>query len=258
MTVKQALLNWLQGPRRTYAEGLALFGLIADNASKVRFIPFFREEMSPAPNDIHINLLVDKLSRFGREIRVNPQYRSEVMSSEFVFSPSEHTSTAERQPVSAASHPAPSGVRFTYPSGLPDSLRDSYDRIREITPQYARLHADLGNATSDDERKDLANRLCALDDERRRLWDKLDSWAKESGVKTEIPRPSYSRDEVLSGLEMAARRKRLKDNIRTARLSVARFTKNGPQSSLHRAEARLESYMSELDDLERRIADAQC
>lgn len=263
MTVSQSLLQWIEGPRRSYGEGLALFRLISDRREKSRYLAFLEEVRDASPGDIHFNMLQRCLSGYRREVLSNPAYRTAVMSSVF---PVECPAASVPVPVppvlsapaaQTAPHGPLSGLRFSRPAGLPPELAPVYDRIREITPEYARLHADLTSAPDDASRLALARELCALDDERRRLWDRLDAWARESGVSSPVPRPVYSSVQILSGLEMAARRKRLQDNIRTARLSVAKFEKNRLPVPLERARKRLERYIAELDELERRIADAQ-
>ncbi len=204
-----------------------------------------------------MSLLVDKLSRIGREIRLNPDLRRDILDSPFPSeTDKEVQATAPSQKTSEGGEM--SGVRIvTTPENLPRDLRAAWDEIREITPLYAKLHSALSAAESDEERKETADELCRLDDRRRSLWDKIDSWASGKELRSDEPRPEYSSDVMLSGLQMAARRKRLKDNIRTAQLSVTKYTNNGNEASLRKDRERLGRYQAELDSLERMIADAE-
>lgn len=256
MTVRQTLQQWLQGPRRTYGEGLALFRLLAPESMRRRYLAYF--ETRDGQQDVRMSLLVDKLSRISREIRLNPQLQRETLDSEFIPITPKVSAKPATKPVTASVTDTLSGIRITtsYDS-LPDSMRKVYDEIREITPLYAKLHSRLSECTNDLERKDTADELCRLDDRRRHLWDTLDSWAKGTPIETEEPRPQYSDDGIVSGLQMAARRKRLRDNIRYSRLVLGKARKSGDENAVRAAESRLAAYLQELDTLERQIADAE-
>lgn len=259
MTVRQTLQQWLQGPRRTYGEGLALFRLLAPESMRRRYLAYF--ETRDGQQDVRMSLLVDKLSRISRELRLNPQLQRDTLDSEFIpVTPKSPKTSAKpaAKPVTASVSDTLSGIRITtsYDS-LPDSMRKVYDEIREITPLYAKLHSRLSECTTDSERKDTADELCRLDDRRRHLWDTLDSWAKGTPIETDEPRPQYSDDGIVSGLQMAARRKRLRDNIRYSHLVLGKARKSGDEKAVRAAESRLAAYRQELDTLERQIADAE-
>lgn len=257
MTVRQSLNQWLQGPRRTYSEGLALFRLLAPQAMRKRYLDYF-ESRDSGQQDIRMSLLVDKLSRIAREQRLNPELNRSVLDS--AFTPAK-TAKPAASPAPRQDSPVTdtlTGIRITtsYDS-LPEDMRRVYDEIREITPLYAKLHSHLSECATDEERKDTAEELCRLDDRRRQLWDTLDAWAKGTPVEPVQQRPRYSPDSLLSGLEMAARRKRLKDNVRYSKMVLGKARKNGDEAAATAIQQRLDAYLLELDDLERRIADAE-
>lgn len=254
MNVRQALNRWLQGPRRTYGEGLALFRLLAPDSMKRRYLSYF--ESTDGQQDVRTSILVDKLSRIGRELRLNPQLSRDILESEFMEEPKPQNAPQPAKPASVTD--TLTGIRITtsYDS-LPDDMRKVFDEIREITPLYAKLHSHLSECTTDSERKETADELCRLDDRRRHLWDILDSWAKGAPVETFEKRPEYSSDSIVSGLQMAQRRKRLRDNIRYSRLVLGKARKSGDENAVRAAESRLAAYQQELDILERQIADAE-
>lgn len=262
MTVRQALESWLQGPHRPYGEGLELFRLLSSQQMKVRYLAYFEEVKTSDCTDVHLNILVDKLSRIMRDIRITPSLMKDVLDSPFSYASQQPLTPIKKEVILPSDPDIPLARQAEKPSfdagSLPSEQRQWYSRIRDIVPLMAKLHADLSSATSDDERKKIADDLCSLDDERRKLWDLLDSWKERTG-KTLLDEPdrSYSDNGTVRGLEMARRRKRLKDNIRTTKMSIARFEKNGQQEAMKHALERLEHYKKELDDLERMIADEE-
>ena len=262
MTVRQALTIWLQGPRRLYGEGLELFRLLSSQQMKVRYLAYFEEVRTSDCTDVHLNILVDKLSRIMRDIRITPALMKDVLDSPFTYTSQQPASPEKTEVILPTDPDIPLARQAEKPSfdaaSLPSEQRQWYGRIRDIVPLMAKLHADLSSATSDEERKRIADDLCSLDDERRKLWDLLDSWKERTGkTLTDEPDRSYSDNGTVRGLEMARRRKRLKDNIRTTKMSIARFEKNGQTEAMQHAKERLEHYISELDTLERMIADEE-
>lgn len=143
------------------------------------------------------------------------------------------------------------GVKVVTEASMPPSIRKYYDRIKEIVPLYSRLHADISHEDiTDDERKKLADQLCDLDDERRRLWSKIDAWAEGRKVDVEVERPQYSDDPVVRGYEYARAVKRLKENIRNSQRAADKAKEDGRIVVYDNAMRRIEGYMQELKDIE--------
>ena len=147
------------------------------------------------------------------------------------------------------------GVKVVTDSTLPKSLQKAYARIKEIAPLYASLHNDLTNTDlSDDERKELANQLCNLDDERRKLWRSIDQWAEgKATLELEEKRPEYSDNAVVRGYEMARQIKRLKENIRNSQSAATKAQADGKQNVYDNAMKRIARYEAELKELEEEV-----
>lgn len=261
MKISQALLQWLQSPRRSYAEGVELFKVLAPKEIKDRFLNWFQSAPSGiSGTDMHITLLIDKLSRINREMIANPVKYSSISSKEFDFQ-QKSAPAASASPVTAAPDKSSSGKSSSGKQDLPSSLQPAYDRIREITPLYAKLHSELSAAADDAERKALAQQLCDLDDERRRLWAKIDAWNKDSKVELSEPRPEYSDNSLLRGLQIERSIKRTRDNIGTAKASIARFEKEPASekrdAKLAAAVARKQMLETTLDELLREKAEIE-
>lgn len=146
------------------------------------------------------------------------------------------------------------GVKIVTEESLTPELKKVYQRIKEIAPLYASLHADIASeSTPDDDRKRLADKLCDLDDERRSLWKQIDDWAEGKGVKLDEKRPEYSDNALVRGYEMARQVKRLRQNIANSREAADKAQADGRQTIYENAMKRLERYRAELKELEEEI-----
>lgn len=261
MTLSEALSQWLSSSRRSYAGGIDLFVRLAPDEMKRRYLLFLQVDH---PDALRVNLLYDKLTRLFLTLRSNPA--SVRLLSQEADLREEPLVTHDTRVLDSnvVSTPAPrhdDGVRVlvAYDS-LPDEQRASYDRIREIIPLFAKLHAMLTAVATDAERCRVARDLCALDDERRRLWDDLDRWATHKGVDLPDGKTSSSTassDRALAGLNMQRRRRRLMDNIRTSRMSAERFRRQGNAVRAADCDERASRYAADLDLLEREIAELE-
>lgn len=148
------------------------------------------------------------------------------------------------------------GVKIVTEESLTPALRKAYARIKEITPLYASLHNDVANPDIPvEERQALAEELCKLDDERRKLWKLIDNWAEGKGDnQLKEPRPAYSDNLVVRGIEIARQIKRLKSNITNSRIAAEKAEKDGRKVVQENALARITAYETELKELEAEIA----
>lgn len=150
------------------------------------------------------------------------------------------------------------GVKIVTEESLTPELKKVYQRIKEIAPLYASLHADIASeSTPDDDRKRLADKLCDLDDERRELWKQIDDWAEGKGVRLDEKRPEYSDNPTVRGYEMARQMKRLRQNIANSQEAADKAQADGRQTIYENAMKRLERYRAELKELEAEIAPGQ-
>lgn len=251
MNVREKLNRWLQGPRRDYAEGLVLFETLANEEMKQRYGAFLRG----GSEGVHLNLLLSKLQGLAQVIRANPLPFQEKMEREFMLSAvSASARTVPDDKVEQLRFERPGhGVKVVAYPELPEELRHKYDRIKEIVPLIARLHADLSN-TDGDAASALADQLCKLDDERRKLWDELDAWADGKGVPVAS---SKEESDVVKGMELTRGLKRLRDNIRTSRKAAEKYEAEGNTAAAGKARERLARYEEELKELEKKIADEE-
>lgn len=146
------------------------------------------------------------------------------------------------------------GVKIVTYSALPDNIRPLFDRVREITPLYASLFTEMQNESlTAEQREPIATQVYALWTERAGLWDQIDAWAEGKKVELKIEEKRTEElpaDQMIRGMQMAARIERLKENIRRTEASVINHDKNGKLNLKQKAEQRLSEYRTELAMLE--------
>lgn len=227
-----------------------LFDILADAEMKNRYGLFLHEVSTVPAADVHANMLWNKLGRLAQVISSNPLPYQERLRREFVVSssagPSRQGETGDVVRIERPGH----GIKVVNYPDLPDQLRKKYDRIRELMPQKAKLHAEL-SATDGDEAADMANELCRIDDELRQLWDELDAWADG---KQAVPKEE---NDVVNGMELMRREKKLRDNIRNNKNLVAKYEEQGNAEAAAKARERLAAYEKEMEELRKRIADEE-
>ncbi len=148
------------------------------------------------------------------------------------------------------------GVKVITEASMPAAIKTAYARIKEIVPLYASLHAELSNESiADEQRKKYADELCKLDDERRKLWKKIDDWSEGKGtLELDTPRPEYSDNPVVRGYELARAVKRLKQNIANSTTSAQKAKEDGRETVYENAMKRIARYESELAEVEKELS----
>lgn len=164
--------------------------------------------------------------------------------------------SALRDEVNALNTP---GVKIITEESLIPSIRKAYDRIKEIVPLYASMQNDVANEDLPaEERKPIAEELCKLDDERRKLWKQIDAWAEGKGdLQLEEKRPIFSDNSIVRGIEIARQIKRLKNNIANSIAASERAKQDGKQTVMQNALDRIAKYEAELATLEAEIGATQ-
>lgn len=308
MKRKEQLFNWLADRQRKYADGMALFRLLANDSMKQRYGTFLErgEDGVTHPFDPRFTQLVNCLSKIAQNIRagiviaaaeedldvrqiseteserqaalkkrndriqqlddLNDDLQTRIGyledgSEEHVEEIEELKKQVEsnleeinqlRKEVDALNAP---GVKVVTEESLPKSLQKAYARIKEIAPLYACLHGELTSDTlTDEERKKVADGLCDLDDERRKLWRSIDQWAEgKASLDLSEKRPEYSDNAVVRGYEMARQIKRLKENIRNSQTAADKAQADGRQNVYENAMKRIQRYEAELKELEEEV-----
>lgn len=306
MTRNEQLIQWLGDRQRKYADGTALFEVLAKQTQKEKYSAYFAAApVTPHIFDPHFTQLINCLTRIARELREAPELypaanepivevkdvdekvRNDELSkrtaaiasheqlieelterveelesegnageiSELQAQIDEHRAELEllRKEVDILNKP---GVKVVTEASMPTSIKKAYARIKEIAPLYASLHSDIANPDiTDDARKPLADELCKLDDERRRLWKSIDEWAEGKGtLSLDAKRPVFSDNPVVRGIELARHVKRLKQNIANSKKAAEKAKEDGRQVVYENAMQRIAGYEEDLAETEKEIA----
>ncbi|MDR0824584.1 MAG: hypothetical protein LBN74_05780 [Prevotella sp.] len=143
------------------------------------------------------------------------------------------------------------GLKVMDGKDLPTGTKKKYDRIKAIVPLMAAIHSELKDTSiTDEQRKEKAEELCDLDDERRTLWDEIDAYLNNSdAVLTEEKKVEYSEDPVIRGMQIGNRVKRLTENIKRAKDAIDKHIESKKPNLEQKARERLAEFESELKEL---------
>lgn len=311
MTRQEQLATWLGDRQRKYADGLALFNVLANVQMKKKFAGYLTDAPeAPHIFDPHFTQLVNCLSKIDREIKDSPSLYPAAMEEVIVIKTMgederQKTITEKQEDIASLEETLDElksricdlendseshadelislqeqldekmselsslknevnvlnspGIKIITEESLTPSIRKAYDRIKEITPLYASLHNDVANQEIPaEERQPLAEELCKLDDERRKLWKQIDTWAEGKGeLQLEEKHPVLSENNIVRGIEIARQIKRLKNNIANSKAAAERAREDGKQTVMQNALDRVAKYETELAALEAEIAVTQ-
>ena len=145
------------------------------------------------------------------------------------------------------------GIQIVNYDNLPEEIQKLYDRVREITPIMASIHAEMSvDKLNHKTREKLVAQLYKLDDERRAAWDAIDDWSEGKQTETPIVKEAlpYSEDKVIAGAQMARRVEALKENI-----ARSKKTAEGAEREVIKENAlkRVAAYETELEELLKQI-----
>ncbi len=242
--MKEQLTAWLRSGG-DYAAGLELFDTLARPVDLDRCQAY----LHGGTDSVRRAMLEGELHRILLGLRDEPQlYGAEA--------PRQPSSKGKAEPDTTDSI----GIHIAKYADLPAEQKSWYDRLKQIAPLIGSLHADLSRADlADDERKQTAQKLCRLDDERRKLWQQLDAWAegqqqpKKQDSPAAPPQAAVTEVTAEEELQLLRRNKRLRDNIRAARNTIEQWQgTEGHEGDVARAQARLEKYSKELVEVKAR------
>lgn len=145
------------------------------------------------------------------------------------------------------------GIQIVNYDNMPEDIQKLYDRVREITPIMASIHAEMSvDKLHHKTREKLVAQLYKLDDERRAAWDAIDDWSEGKQTETPIVKEAlpYSEDKVIAGAQMARRVEALKENI-----ARSKKTAEGAEREVIKENAlkRVAAYETELEELLKQI-----
>src|SRR5690606_17795705 len=87
-----------------------------------------------------------------------------------------------------------SNVNISALNQLPPNFSPAVTRLKELVPYMAKVHADMAAEIADDKRKLLRIQLVELDDERRRIWERIDNYLQGNGQQESIDKSAEEKE----------------------------------------------------------------
>lgn len=254
----EKIQKWLANPKRDYHEGKQYFEKYASIAAKQQFLNYFNE-IKPGESvdqfDSHFTILVNQVSFVQVRLKNNPKAFAAAIGGAAGRKAAQLVNINSGKGAGTGQPPTPPGTPLKL-ENLPKQFDKERERLKELVPLMASLHADLGNAGADEERAALADKIVALDLERRSIWDKIDNYLDEEGKALDPleVENEYSENDFVRGAQLAARVKRLKDNIRKNEAALLKHKENGKDHLIPRTENRIARQNQELAEAEAELA----
>lgn len=227
--------KWLGNPKRKYAEGLAYFNRFASKKQKDSFGAFLNEgniESSQYGGTGRFPILINQVVFALQRIKANPE----------LFKASQDVMMIKNVP---AERDAPE----TSMNAISPSFDIENNRLKEIVPLMARIHADMSVDTlADDKRARLRLQLVELDDERRAIWSRIDAGG-DPPVKGEDEK-IVEMNMLELGRKSAQRIGSLRSYIRRNEEALKKHTDAGNKKKADNARKKIADYSKELQELE--------
>lgn len=231
--------SWLANPDRTYAEGVKLLLELEPND---KFAAYFSKMKDADNTDIAFNVLTERMERLAYKLGLTVNDSEKETKAVILGAVTKAVPDGNKSKIQVIT------IEKVEYDNLPAALKKSYDRVREITPIMSTLHAQLAAADlTDEQRMQLANELCDLDDERHAIWNNLDNYAASKDLEIENPSEPLSDDPITKGIQIVRRIDRLKENIARYNKTIEKSTK---PNIIERNKQKLVAAEVELKELE--------
>jgi len=238
------ITNWLDDPKRDFAQGIILFNRYKVNN---KMDEFFRNNASK-PSSAVMSLLIEKLNAIKLRLVANPKLFIDSIVKESTRKPfGSKLETPKVKPKNVAT-PSPAAVPVVDFSSLPRNLAKDYERIKEIVPLLGGLKAKLNACNNNAEAKVICEQIVSLDTEKRTLWAGIDEFnGKTSEERNKILSPNFERIEALN-----KKLKVTKDSL-TRKMKVVEEHKKHRKHLVPKGLKKIEEYEKTIEKLEKEI-----
>ena len=195
MTIKE----WISNPARSYKEGLAIYHRIKRNSGKDSF---FNSVDNPPTGSLHYNLLFQAIKSAYRLMLSSDELDKTIVD-------------AETKPITTQALSLDKRKFVLYDivdvKSLPPDLQKLFFQNQDITRELSGLHQQLKSSGSDEQRKELAEKIVQLFDLRKANWQVLDNFS--TGDQEDPGKESVADQQVVSAQEILAAERRM-DTLR--------------------------------------------
>lgn len=176
------LLDFLNSSEKPYQEGLRLYKKYRTNPSRDNF---FNSVADAAPGTLHHNHLLHDLRKILRKLPASSKLVNAPKAKDIKPSKPNKPITGEK-PTGERQSARFYNSEFVDVAKLSQEGKERYKRNSEITKKMGRLHIEMQDAENDEERKNIAIAVDALNKEKQDNWDII---KRELG-KEHLPKPS--------------------------------------------------------------------
>jgi hypothetical protein len=231
--------NWLNDKKRKYDDGLVLFEKFANSEIKKKYLDYFKEVNGYVEAfDMHFTMLVNKIVSIEIKMKSTPDAFKDLAQEKGSTIPSNNDDVEIDATISKVDV-----------STLTDEKKAIYARIQEIVPLMASIHSELDNESlTDDERKELAEQLIDLSDEKKSLWDEIDG-----KLKTVQTGENENEDKLIKLGYLQNRLNRINENIKRTNIAIDSAVVAGKKNLETNARSRLAMYLSDKVNIQQEI-----
>jgi len=227
--------DWLKNKNRSFVLGLTIYNKYKINSKKD---DFFAKANANAPDGVTMGMLLQEIIKIHIKLINNPKLIEAKASQSIITTQTIITSVTPKKSIKVKIE-----TDKIKESDLPEELKPVFKRIQEIMPILGAKHASLKAETDESNSKILAEDIVRLDDEKRELWAKIDSWYKSKNVTLIIQDISeQNQPQILTPfqkimaiedleirlIEINKREKIVTDDITRANVKLEDFKKNKP------------------------------
>lgn len=241
--------SWLKDPKRKYAEGLEIFNQLAGKKQKADFGEFLNKGAAGTQFDAEgrFPILINQLVFILNKVRSNPGAFSSAKAA-VSSNGSLNMKIINAITGSPENTTPPAGDKIDI-NALPEELSAERDRLKEIVPVMAKIHADMADEKiADDKRAALRAELVKLDDERRAIWDKIESF--NPNVEKLAEEKQVEQNMLELGRKTALRIGQLKSYIARNREALVKHEEAKNEKKAENAREKIDAYEKELAELE--------
>jgi len=240
----QTLQTWLNTENKNFEEGVKLYELYKITKKHDQF---FKAAISAGPTSLHFKILITQLQKAVYRLKTNQQEENKSAQQTKVSQPvaPEFTQISGKKSVRIDDNP------YIRVEDLPEDLQLKYKENKTLYKDMAGIHAEMKQAKTNQERKELAEKLKQVEEKQTANWKKIDTWYKNNKNSDLITPSSSEIKQVLAWQKKLERNE--KTNIKRWEEKLEKAKQKGYTRQIQRAEAKLKHYKEESEKLRKAI-----
>lgn len=227
--------EWLSNPKRSYADGVALFEAHASEGHKDKYLKALKAGEAPAPFDPKFSTLINLITMISGSL-----YAGVVKED----APDKEEGDKDYAP-----------AKVVTPDDLPDELKERYAKVRTNVPRMASIQSELENDMSDEDRKALADELLSMEEENTEVYADIYSWCDRNHYRmTQLNQDKPDRNDAdKDEVDPKEKLRRLRANLKRCEKSHADHVASGKTVKAENALLKIEEYKKLIVEQEAKI-----